>query len=515
MQHLVQRVSFGILLSCVLLCGRTARAGQYTVTYSGGSYTQSPGTGGNDGAVTNGWGFGANATGGYGSASISGSGQITATFTWVPNPNLPSGSDPAPASAIVTEECSASAGGYGYNSQPSASASDGFGDPFQITEQNSTVLYGTSSGFRYSVQSGNTFSVSCSPTLSTSGTMCDLSANITYSASASPVTVSVSGTTPVSQSGVQVAGALIGQGLTVSLNTGNMTQSNWSWSITGDPFAGFQVNGNTGGPVALSPATLQSSGFTYYYRSIQGAGPAMSTITCTATITDPKNQQHQATGTAQVYVYKPTYTFNDSPGTMGWFVNTIQVNGQNVNVPVFGAGGDPQYQRGISWIASVLTPSQFVGENGIGVYGYVQIATISGSSIVNGAPFHDSNNGQTGLDSGVPFLGWTSPADGNEYNIGDSPNYALRTGMTSITMGHTFKTYMVYQPAPYNSGGPTTWVPLWEIDWGASGTGTFDPVAMTFSVMPGAAVTVTSSQASTVLPSWTQAIAPGTWVAGN
>lgn len=93
--------------------------------------------------------------------------------------------------------------------------------------------------------------------------------SVSYSATVQPVTVSLSGTTGVNLGSAQnpnvQPGVIIGQGVAVCLNTGNIQgQLTWSWNITYDAFAGFN-NATPGGPMALTPATLASGGFNFYY----------------------------------------------------------------------------------------------------------------------------------------------------------------------------------------------------------------------------------------------------------
>ena len=197
------------VIICFLAAG-AAHAGQYTVSYVGtGSYAQDgySGAGSSSGA----------------SASTQISGSITATFTWVPA----NGNDPAPASAVIVEQCVVHAGGYGYNSPPSASAADGFGDA-QTGSPSGNQLYVTSTGFRYSVKSGSTFTATCSPSASAAGTNAVVSVSATYTATAQPVTVYVSGTTGINvgtqQNPIIQPSIMIGQGAGVSIISPALTQ---------------------------------------------------------------------------------------------------------------------------------------------------------------------------------------------------------------------------------------------------------------------------------------------------
>jgi|SRR5579871_93253 len=72
----------------------------------------------------------------------------------------------------------------------------------------------------------------------------------------------------------------------------------------------------------------------------------VSTVTCTATITDPKGAQHQVIGTAQVNVYEPMHTEQVSPGRVGISDALLLL-----------ATGGNLYNKGITWDGLVTQPN--------------------------------------------------------------------------------------------------------------------------------------------------------------
>jgi len=298
---------------------------------------------------------------------------------------------------------------------------------------------------------------------------------------------------------------LIGQGLTVSLVTPGMTQSAWSWSISGDPFAGFQVTGSTGNALELGAThMLTSEGFTYYYRSIQDAGPDTSTIACTATVTDPNGDVHQATGTTQVSVYAPTYTQAPQAGAFNIGNGQLEAGFPNGN------GGPP----GILFVGSVTVPAPFAA----GMFGYAQLITnlytwawtSVGNIPTNQATATMSTNGQNGLDTGFTYGGFTNPASGVRFGTSDTPGTQLpKQPWVQVTMNDSFTTYMLYQPASAGNQ-PTTWVPLCYITWVADGTAAVG--AGGWAVQGSPVVTITAGNVATkTLPSWTNVVSAGSW----
>jgi hypothetical protein len=246
---------------------------------------------------------------------------------------------------------------------------------------------------------------------------------------------------------------------------------------------------------------LTSEGFTYFYRSIQGGSPQVSTITCTALATDPKGGLHLAIGTIPVSVYAPTVTFMPFTG----FIGLVALNG-NVYLQ---AGGSLGYGNGITWVVTVTPPAPFAPFGTNGQWGAAQLIRPQGNmTMLNGTTWQDANQGLKGLDGQFTYLGDTFPADGNPHQDGDNPGYQLLAADASVTMSPTFWTTIVYQPA--NAGEGITWVPLWELDWYASG-GAIQQGGDWVAVPQQGPVVATNSVATSTLPSWTQVITPAGW----
>ena len=73
---------------------------------------------------------------------------------------------------------------------------------------------------------------------------------------------------------VEPNNVLIGQRVSVELDSGSLTAKNWHWTITGDPFDRYAVDNvkQTGNPVELSPTALDQPSVNFVYRSIGTPG---------------------------------------------------------------------------------------------------------------------------------------------------------------------------------------------------------------------------------------------------
>jgi hypothetical protein len=241
-----------VIAAIALGSGGMARAVTYAISYSGsGSFAQA----GNSAS--------ASASGQNATCSISGT--ITATFTWVPA----NSTDTAPLSAIVTEQSRTYGGGYGRNAPLSVTVSDGFGDPATGSPQLNTY-YATSAGQRWSIHGGATFSITCSPSGSTSGAYASLTLSAAYSATVQPVVAALNGVTVASDFTNNI---LIGQGCQASLNgiTG-VTLQNYQWTVSGDTFKDYIAHGATTGGFSrcdfMTAVDWQQPSPLWYWRSI-------------------------------------------------------------------------------------------------------------------------------------------------------------------------------------------------------------------------------------------------------
>jgi hypothetical protein len=435
-------------------------------------------------------------------------GTITATFTWVPDPSLPS--DPAPSAVIVTEHCTASGDGYAYTSQPTVSADDGFGDAATTTSQSQNSIAKTSADFRSSAKSGDSFTVTCSPSVTVSGTMCALHASVSYMAVATSAVLKLSGVT--SNNGSK--NILIGQGITASVDTGNIHQIAWAWTISGDRFAGFVVVYkkptitdpdpiNTGHAVELTPAALTQANVPYFYRSIGGT-PSMvedhtaSTITGTVTVANQNARlsPFQVTVTGTVNVYQPAHSITTTLGTLGIYENTdgsfwYEAAGPNI--------------RGINWVGTVTTPAFFVQEEKCGSWFYAQLIQPNISYTLNGTVHSFNKNDHTGLDTSFPYGNSSYLADGTPGVSGDSPGFPIDDTLSRINLKLKAWTWMLYNPPAYDSVSPTTYVPLHEVDWTVGGAAIHDALGW-HGVPEGNGIDKTHDGPTSVLPDWMELI---------
>ncbi|MCW3051362.1 MAG: hypothetical protein JWN14_532 [Chthonomonadales bacterium] len=406
---------------------------------------------------------------------------------------------------MVAEHCTAGGNGYAYNSCPTGTSTDGFGDSSTITQQTSTTITINCSNYRSSVHSGSSFTVTCSPSATMSGTMCSLYASVSYSAAATPVVVNMSGVTTVGTT----KNILIGQGTTVSLSMGNYVPTVWAWDLSGDPFAGFQqAPTNEGHAVELTATDKTHATVPYFYRSIgnKGAQPPagqssqVQTVTCAATIPNlnPKLDPVQVTVSTNVTVYQPDHTFKGDKGHV-----VLYPAGGVVNIGAISDGVSP---NGIDWKGSVTTPSMFIGEQGNGTWNYTQLVKPSVSYTQNGVVHTDPlSYNLKGLDDSFPYAG-PYMADGTEYRTGDNPYQPLTSAMSRVDFVMKGWTWMLYQPPSYDSTTPTTFVPMHEFDWTAAGIATCNGISWT--LLAGAGISTTDIGPTSVLPDWTQIIIP-------
>lgn len=444
------------------------------------------------------WGASGNGYWYYSSGSAIAQGKITATFTWQPDYI----GEPPPASVIVTENSTASwsLAGSGTNT----ACDDGFGDAQTVTGHS-----GTSTGTRYSVvqNPGNSFPVTCTPSIKVSGSGYPnygyAGISVAYSADATPVTIEIDGLT-------NDTNVLIGQKLTAHLNTEGFLQSDWQWTINGaDPFAGFQVTATTGQALELTPAMEQQASFFWYYRSLGGArGSIPSTVSCTATITDPNGVQWGVLATQTITVYEPQnvdFQAIAGPVTVDKFIDdddplkTVLWKLQPFN---------DDTGKGIQWKGKATTPSQFVGENGSGQWSFAQTITATMWYYDLTGSIHEfPQNGLTGLDKQFTYAGLSFFATSAPGTAGDKPFKTLTNSMTTAFLGAIATTYMIYMPPDANGVSGTTWVPLQVCHWNFQGTAQLVQLnPLTWTLTNGDGLTADKPTWTTSLPSWTEVI---------
>ena len=465
------------LLSCACL-GTPSHAGTYTVSYSGGAVSSMSGSTAAFSLQQSGWTGGASASG-YSSASVQVNGPITATFNWHADPSLPA--DPPPTSVIVTEHCTANGDGYAYISCPTASANDGFGDQATYLRQDQTSVTITSTGFRYSVQSGESFTVTCSPTVTVSGTLCSLSASISYMAVVTPVVLSLYGGT-VSEDGNK--NILIGQGCSGTLTAGNILLGNFLWSVSGDTFKDFVAHGRGDAGVYtrksrvdfMTSVDWSFASPHWFWRSESGAGSSTETVTCTADVFVDGKKIGTASGGGSLTVWRPDYTCVPLPHDVIIKGGPHFWSSPIVSTGIFTVGGTPP---GIQWTGQVL-PQALFKITGAGKWAFIQL-------ICSGRMYTDDNNvthtlssnGVWALDGSYPYPFWHTlgppdlpglddsnygdPDDNTPDTTDDTPSSALADDMKTFIVNEKFETYMMYRPKDIGFG--CQWVPLHRISW--------------------------------------------------
>ena len=359
---------------------------------------------------------------------------------------------------------------------------------------------------------GDSFSVSCSPTVTFSGGSSD--AYVQYSAGAGPVTLGPpSGTTLDSSGNPNI---LVGQPCTGTVDgiptTDNGWQSTYSWSVSGTTFETWSA---TTPAIGTAPANPNASYYnptipatnpaSWYWNDLQGAS---ETVKCTATVTPPSGEGSPfsltVTAPKPIKVQVPKYTFTATGGRMQ--INTAAPNENNVLCLY--AGGMAGGSSGVSWDATCTTPT--TPAFGKGSVELIQIATPNLSytaytgSMVPGAQHNDPENGKTGLDGQCPYPSSSYTEGGPDFTSNDSPAAPLSNSMGSITMKHQFVDYLMYL-AP----GSTQAVPLATLTWGTNGsasipsTGNWGNYAVQNGSDSAGTVTTTDSTAGNTFPSWT------------
>ncbi|HLJ56583.1 MAG TPA: hypothetical protein VKT77_16210 [Chthonomonadaceae bacterium] len=497
----------------MLFAARPAVAGHYDVAYSGGTWDIASASGPYQYGS---YGFGYDISDTDTPAFALCSGTITATCTWAPDFD---GDDP-PASCIVAENTSVSAnwdtqetsGGYVAPSG-TATVDSGLPEVYSSSSSGDTSGYASKSGYRITVQSGASFTVSCSPDAYAYTATGPAEANVMYVVFATPVTVQLTGTTTFGGN----QNILIGQGIFASLNTGDYAQGPWTWTISGDPFDGFQVDENnpTSGHAielasVLDPDQMHRGYVSYYYRSYGGAPDlaekhAPSTVRCTATATDGAGHALVVTGQAVVNVWQPSHLVTTVVGH--WFIGLVPNVGTVIQV------GMDDGTNGVKWTTKVTTPLQFVGAGATGLatgaWANAQLIRPTVSHVTNAGVTEISYNGVEGLDHDFPFRGGTYPSDGTESTQSDAPGEVLNDGWASASYSLPAKTYTLYQPPPGGGGLGVTWVALHKLEWIVSakavnnnGWSLLTDPAGTAPPVNGPVVAITADAPFQTLPEW-------------
>ena len=490
--------------------GPTYSGGTVVLTHAGLPTTTTNYSNNNDGTYGGGYycGAGSGPSGTPDSASVYCSGAITATFNWnnSGNPNnLP------PKCVIITEHCTVTWSGQ---MSGGASVNGGCTNPLGGSSVPATPGPGaTWDCTRYTVQNDPpaTLTLSCDaeadaeaasgsvPNASSTG-----SATVKYSASVSPVTLDLAGTTPDSNGNLNI---LVGQGCPAKLvgipsdllnNTAH--PPTYSWTISGTTFQGW--NGNSGRlPVAaeLGPGPLTNPLAHWYWNDL---AQTPETITCTATLTPPSGSgtPFNVTLTQQVTVQVPTLT---AFGTASY----MQVNTK--------APKDPEYELwgSMDWSATFHTPTS--PAFGQGTIEIVQITTPYQSDTTNTTP----PQSEQGAHYGVPFMDFGCPYNSHlcteaaqPYADSDNPGQQLTVRgqiyAISASDSSVYTDFIMYSPP----GTDTQWVPLASFNWNTNGKANLPNSGQWsgYVAQHGSdAAEAIDSTAKTITPSTTTPFSPG------
>ena len=409
-------------------------------------------------------------------------GTYSFTMRWLmPDGSAPpSGYGSPPKNVLVHKTGVLGWNGPGFTS--SGAASNGLGSPPNDMFTPSVHTY-LDAGDLYTVEDGSsgtiTFSIDVSANVTS--TLNVLSSNIVQvwrnmNVSSDNIVLGLHGTT-LDPGGVD--NILIGGFCQAGLYTTNTQASfqNYQWSINGNTFKSYDVTTNAQGQangkaeVKYLTAADISSGSPSWSWITEGDG----TVTVNADVyvsssiygfNPIKVVNGSITDKRKVTVVRPGYLCSPAPGSVNIWQDTSDPIAHFFNRdPVWLQARDP----GIDWSGTVLSPQLF-RPCGQGSWHFVQLITPNRSYVQKGITYVRKSNGNKGLDTEYPYgamskdpfnsndgSGWRD--DYSNHASNDSPGDLLNNDMTSITVGDTFETYMMYKPP---NG---TWVPLKRIAW--------------------------------------------------
>ena len=491
-----------LVLLALLPVLASADGGEYKVEYSGGhTITSGPGYSFDDpnpqgelpdGSVGKGF-----------DAYVLCDGEITATLTWVPGPQ----NDPVPDVVIVEERSRANAMAASF-----AEATSGLPD-----EESSSAgppsyfeYAAGASGVRYSVKSGSSFTVSCSPIAEADfGPFgYDAEAQVVYVVKAYIPKITLSGGLMP-----QAKEILVGQRLTAALALpSGWTASSYAWSVSGaDPFKLFDVNGfddsGFGHRIDLAAGDKDDATLTCCFADMGNA-----TVTVSAHVLAPDGTPFDLSPQATASVIPPVVT--------DLSIRKGKVVGQDNSIRVADPDGNTFKSLGIQWDARVTLPSGF-GSGG--QWGWVQLLSVSTTRVVNGVTKAlKSGTSATGYftegsDGTLPTSSRPDiPLDPQGYFVTDgmlggnfdTPSEFLDSVASSYHVENNFQDWLMFRPP----GAGSQFVPLRKFTWYYKGDASHAAPngPWTYS---GLAHDFTAPEATSVFPDWSrQHSNSGTWV---
>ena len=293
------------------------------------------------------------------SSTDSGSGAISAKFTWQPA----STGDLPPSAVIIQENCSVKMG-WSYSSGATLTGSDstGFGQSGTVSGStgSSVVIAGTNYSGASPAGDGSVSAPACSPSASqsgntgTSGGGGQASFQITYSATVTPVTISLTGTTQDSSGNLNI---LVGQKCIAGINgipTGTGWTTTYSWSVSGTTFQSWTVSSDQSHTTEADgpgPTNVASPGW-YWNDNLGSNGQKVEQVTCTATVTPPTGQgaAFSVTTTQPVTVWVPIWTGTGMGGA-------VYVAPSGSSYLLEAADNSTSGKNGMTWLLTVASPN--------------------------------------------------------------------------------------------------------------------------------------------------------------
>jgi hypothetical protein len=484
-------------------------------------------------------------------------GTITDTFTWTHGSGETDANDPPPTCVIVEQTSwalwfvrdeggTASGSGTVICGLPGAVIT-----PFTYGGEQVDDPSAGLSAVLYSVKTspGASFSVSCNPTASFTGTTgtegsVEGEAKTGSGASAYPVILSLGGTTKDSSGNDNI---LVGQNCTPNLSIPGLPSTitmGWpTWSVSGDTYTSFDIasDQSTGAaipyPDTISifvPPPAVYANPTFFWKDVNIYG-FHETVQGSATLySDPAGGLSQnpnlapsaqigtVTASKQVQVWEPEEFTGIPSNTSGTPAANPQFGTPGLVTTGFGNGvikSETNGGDGFTFGASVVTPTLFTqsGQN-FGNWAWLQLKQTNETQGSNGtqdaSPMLDSSfpyntGGSTGNGvPGTPYsAGPSSPSGNPVYNLFlDTPDFPYYNYQTAVVASDVFDLYVMYQPPDTGTG--VNWVPLDVYTWAFDCNMTRPNILSDWTPNPPGSLGYGGGQANPSYPSWSTKYAP-------
>jgi hypothetical protein len=393
-------------------------------------------------------------------------GPVKAEFTWVGDNEQPgSATTPAPTAVVVKENVWVNSIGE----PASVSATTGISPETVTVTSGMTVKSVTAEAIRYTVKSGASFFVTCSPLAYAYEENEDTSVGVSYKATATPVMVD-------SLFAVKPYGTLrflVGQQADFFVSSGSYSQAAvHQWSIPG-PYIGGVTMG-----ASVQNTQLTGDRGAYYYNASRTTQPGSQVslaqehpsvyfegnercdqnVTCVVNLYDGPTYVATITATGKVSVYRPVCDI----AFTATGPSTIHDQAPGSNVDSEGASARDLSLTGSGvWVDGyVRIPTIFALTQGSGSWSYVQ--KLSRDISVNGTV---QPSDPLGLDNAYPYpysytpghIGaaeatWVLATGTGELNFYDAPGIGI-SGFSSYQDHFHGELYAVLRPPSWYSQG--------------------------------------------------------------